>query len=107
MRIRARDIRERGREIRGGADRSEISQIGRPDWRGHDERDARILERDKELGCFVCWSFSVLMVCVRVGVDWDILGDGRKFGDGGMGKTPKNPHRHELEHIGMIIAVEK
>ena len=44
---------------------------------------------DKELGCSVCWSFSVLMVYVRVGVDWDILGDGRKFGDGGMGKTPK------------------
>ena len=45
------------------------------------------------LGCFVCWSFSVLMVRVRVGVDWDILGDGRKFGDGGMAKTPKKTHK--------------
>ena len=41
------------------------------------------------LGCCDMCPFSVLMVCVRVGGDWDILGDGKKFGHGGMAMTPK------------------
>ena len=63
--------------VRGGADRSEISQIRRPDWMSHQLLMMDGLWKGIALGCFLL-AFSVLMGCVvRVG-DWDILGVGGK-----------------------------